>query len=358
MKKLLPFFFLLFANITFGQTSLVNFKEGTWKNKQTWLFQQIPADTNDVVLMHDIVVDTNAICRSLTTNGYNVTIANGFNLKITGKDTIGTVPDNDTLISEIELLYQGDGISKEGEHTSFRRYEYDAMKRVSRTLENNHTGEGDIKKKFFYLNDSKLPYKTILHDPCINKYFQDEGVCYQYYDTSYYWYDNSGIVLKDSVISFYSDEENSITTTNKYLVIGDSVFNYSTDSGYMPDYLGRDTTHYYRQLKNGNIVKQVQADINRIEYWDYNATYDRRPNPLYKNSVHLPVLLMEQLPFDDTQSLNNTLTHEEIYQPLGLKYHLLYKYKSNGYPDEVFVVDYDQDGNIYEISICKFHYTK
>ena len=92
------------AYIAVSQTTLVNYNGNSWKDPKTWIFQKVPADTNDVVLVKDILINTNAVCRSLTTNGFSITVANGFKLTITGADS-SSIADSDSLLSVVKFYY-------------------------------------------------------------------------------------------------------------------------------------------------------------------------------------------------------------------------------------------------------------
>src|SRR4051794_40846365 len=49
-------------------------KAGVWSDHTVWSNNMIPDDTTDIVLSYEMVVDVNATCRSLNTNGHNLTV--------------------------------------------------------------------------------------------------------------------------------------------------------------------------------------------------------------------------------------------------------------------------------------------
>ena len=81
MKTYLLFFYtLLFSTGIFAQISTI--KPGAWSDVSVWPGNSLPGMNDDVVLHHDIVIDVSGFCRSLNTNGHNVTVISGSNLSI------------------------------------------------------------------------------------------------------------------------------------------------------------------------------------------------------------------------------------------------------------------------------------
>lgn len=366
MKHCLTFIILILtAVLSFGQSSLVNIKAGSWKNVQSWLFQRIPSDTDDVLLVRDIVVDTNASCRSLTSNGYKITVAEGFHLAITGKDSVAPV-DNDTLVSAVTIIYQGGGSVGHTANTGYKSYEYDSLKRVSTIWEN----PGDSSKikitRYFYLGNSDVPFKAFFYNPCdLNR----GSICYPRYDTTFYTYNNDGVVIKEVSKSRYSEYQLNYERTNDYDIQADSVFKYADYNSFVVTVLNEnqdleitenyksDTIRFYRVVDNGNIVQQFDTSSSRSDR--YVRKYDTNKNPLYKTSIHFPILPMQMLLFQDPEQKNNLLLTEERFKTnvatFLARFRKLYKYKSNGYPSEVFLPNYDGPNTLV---VLKFDYTK
>src|SRR5438045_2914774 len=96
MKKLLLVSIrVFFINQTSGQ--ITNIKSGNWSDNTVWSNNIVPGVYDDVLLDFDVVVDINAACQSLKTNGHNITISGGFNLNISGNAT-------DTLLSRFVMF--------------------------------------------------------------------------------------------------------------------------------------------------------------------------------------------------------------------------------------------------------------
>jgi len=86
MKALFTFLLFLIINATFGQ--IVNVKAGVWSDPTIWSINALPTDTTDIILIYDIVIDINATCKSLNTNGHKVTVNSGVILNVTGSTDI------------------------------------------------------------------------------------------------------------------------------------------------------------------------------------------------------------------------------------------------------------------------------
>ena len=82
MKAYFTIFLFLLINISFGQVT--NVKSGAWSDQTVWNNNIIPTDTTRIILSYDIHIDINAYCKSLNTNGHNVTVDLGITLNISG----------------------------------------------------------------------------------------------------------------------------------------------------------------------------------------------------------------------------------------------------------------------------------
>src|SRR5438874_12596207 len=82
MKALFIFFFLLILKVSFGQVT--NVRVGIWSDQTVWSNNTIPTDTTNITLNYDIVIDINATCKSLNTNGHNVTVNSGLTFNVSG----------------------------------------------------------------------------------------------------------------------------------------------------------------------------------------------------------------------------------------------------------------------------------
>ncbi|MEO6720579.1 MAG: hypothetical protein ABIN67_09430 [Ferruginibacter sp.] len=82
MKVYLTIFLFLLINICFGQVT--NVKSGLWSDPAVWSNNIIPTDTTHVILSYDIQVNINAACKTLKTNGHQVTVNLAMNLFVSG----------------------------------------------------------------------------------------------------------------------------------------------------------------------------------------------------------------------------------------------------------------------------------
>src|SRR5688500_991996 len=65
-----------------------NVKVGKWSDTSIWNDNKYPTENDHVSLSHNIVIDTIAFCKSLTTNGYNVIVLSGSHLTIKGSSIL------------------------------------------------------------------------------------------------------------------------------------------------------------------------------------------------------------------------------------------------------------------------------
>ncbi len=80
MKTALTFLFFIVFTTSFSQVT--NNKASLWSEPSTWSNNTIPNDNTDIILNYDIVIDINATCRSINTNGYTVTVNTGIDFVI------------------------------------------------------------------------------------------------------------------------------------------------------------------------------------------------------------------------------------------------------------------------------------
>ncbi|MEO8770310.1 MAG: fibrobacter succinogenes major paralogous domain-containing protein [Ferruginibacter sp.] len=82
MKAKIILIILFLNNTVFAQVT--NVSSGVWSNPAIWSNNLLPVDTTDIILYFDLVIDINSSCRSLQSNGHNVTINPGVIFNITG----------------------------------------------------------------------------------------------------------------------------------------------------------------------------------------------------------------------------------------------------------------------------------
>ncbi len=82
MKVYVTIFLFLLIEISFGQVT--NVKSGSWSDHTVWSNNIIPTDTTRIILSYNILININASCKSLNTNGHQVTVNPGNTLNISG----------------------------------------------------------------------------------------------------------------------------------------------------------------------------------------------------------------------------------------------------------------------------------
>lgn len=82
MKTYFTILLLVITTISLGQVT--NIKTGAWSDQAVWSNNIIPTDTTRIILNYDIHIDISAHCKSLNTNGHNVTIDLGIVLNVSG----------------------------------------------------------------------------------------------------------------------------------------------------------------------------------------------------------------------------------------------------------------------------------
>jgi hypothetical protein len=176
--------------------------------------------------------------------------------------------------------------------------------------------------------DSNLSKKTTI--------YYDNGVA-QDTTMEYMEYDAMGRMIKDSIL-----EGQNLYMVFLYRYAGDYVYTVSRN---IP---GIDTSRFnmhYLIKNNDDITIEKDSSytlgtgsvLNLFSTAKSDMTYDNHPNPLYKVSVHLPVLfefehiLREEF---DMQQKNNSLTINQVFTSLTSpdEYTYQYTYLPNGYP--------------------------
>lgn len=321
------------------QRLLANLKPGTWKESVNWLYNQVPGEADDVVLMNDILVDADAVCRSITTNGYHVQVLPGFHLNITGV-TPSSIPTSDTLLSEITMLYSGEGNGQPSAGQKLYTYIYDTINRVTQFVD--YGGFTPATTYFFYEGSQRWPYKTIFVDPCR---WQEAGACVKAYDTSYYKYNSLGIV--ETQLAKFSDYlKLPLFRADSFATKGDSIVRYRKANTYSTWYdeqgehisetLVDDTAYFYQQNIKGNIVYQLDSTVTTLS--EHVIKHDKRPNPLWHTSIHMPVLPLEHFFLNQPTAPNNILENKENLTMLPdqfkwrMEEKIAYQYNANGWP--------------------------
>jgi len=351
IKFIIPLLSLFFLHdYTFAQqnpTVLTNIQAGLWSNPQDWILNAVPDSSDDVVLSNNIVIDVNATCHSLTTNGYTVTINTGQKLTITG-DSVSAVEDNDTLLSEIVDIDVDDLGQVD---TAYIKYQYDNEKRVTGYTNMDGDGGDTTIETYFYSGSNTLPFKAI-------SIFSDGDPSELEYDTSYLTYNNSGLIIEDSGSYFFPEagytpyiEKDIYTINANYISEADITYNYGSDPVTSSDTV---KYNYYQTLQNGNIVFETLSINDDID--TFNFSYDSTINPIYKASLHYPVYFEEHLFFDDPQPKNNMTYENQVTPSLDELYGFTtkYLYKTNHLPSAAVLKELYASP---EYGITQYYYT-
>lgn len=307
-------FLLLFACCIYSvsRAQITNTREGLWNDNTVWSNNIIPSENDDVVLYFDMTVNGSAYCRSLSTNGHNVTVNPGGNLFITG-----TGGYRDTLLSRFLVIDTTTAVPDTVETWDFF---YDSLKRLV----------SNVKKEF----ESGLTRKSV-------SAFSYEGnnrwpsTVYGY---SYYYINND---------SFFYEGMSYLRFQNDRLVF-DSSQDYFTSYTYLPNavtmqsvdiitnFISYDTL-YVQYDANGNITRQV----NYATQDSFNYIYDSHPNPfyVYNHIARPPVYLLETFLQEVIAKNNALLVDQYTAGNPGYQSGLIYRYNAYGYPVEVWGYD-------------------
>jgi len=82
MKLLYSLLLIILSGTSFSQVT--NIDAGTWSDAALWSTNAVPTANDIVSLSFDIVIDINASCKALYTNGHTVTVNTGVNFNIAG----------------------------------------------------------------------------------------------------------------------------------------------------------------------------------------------------------------------------------------------------------------------------------
>src|SRR5688572_15735796 len=95
---------LLFVHV-FATAQVSNTRTGNWSDPSLWSNTQVPNRADSVTLKFDVVIDENAACRFLHTNGHTVTVKTGVDFGV-GKRIVPS--DTATLLTiTTTAIFQG-----------------------------------------------------------------------------------------------------------------------------------------------------------------------------------------------------------------------------------------------------------
>jgi len=307
MRTISLFFILLFCGYA-AFTQVTNTKEGNWSDPAVWSSNLIPNAEDEVELNFNIVVDIDASCSLLYSNGHQVTVNSGAHLIITGSSA-------DTLLSKYGLLHWTGGAIPD---TFFIIYfSYDSLKRNTMVRSRYFNDDGTLRLEydadFFYKDSSRQPYKKILTTPVADDPY------YVVNDTHYF------------------------TFGGEHLLVDSVPLQTATYFSYLPDSIISINGSYRQAAKveylNGNIVRQLGPSAY-ISPSDHVFEYDDHPNPFFHTQYKL--LFSYSFPFYSDETFieeifakNNALSiYESGYDIYSANY--TYDYKHNGYPAKAF----------------------
>ena len=319
------FFFPLFCITAAGQ--MTNVKPGNWSDNSIWSGNTIPGSNDEVLLNFDVVVDIDAACLLLNSNGHHVTINAGVNLIITGNAA-------DTLLARYVELYDSGGPVPDT--SSINDFIYDSLKRNT-SIDSKYFLDGILDREyyttFFYEGSSTLPFKKIRTTLLATSpsYYAD--------GTSYYSYSNGQLVIDSTVAS-----ETNPGSAAHYIYwpggeITQTVYDYSS----VPPAVYVDTVTM--EYLNGNITHQGAEHYPGVN--DYFYEYDDHPNPFFHTQNK--IVFSYTYPFyslgtavEDVFAKNNaTSIYESDYEVYSSTQ--VYEYKANGYPKKVVISSPDGD---------------
>lgn len=326
MKFILTLTALL--TIITATAQVTNVKAGNWSDNTVWATNLVPTAEDDIQLSYDITIDVNAECLSFNSNGHNVTVKAGANLTTLGSNA-------DTLLAAFHFLVPAAGLTD-----TFKtcRFFYDSLKRnTGIDIIEYENGDGVVTKheyaSFFYTGNNRWPFKkdhSLLYDAL------DPGNTYSF--SEFYLWQNDMLVADTFDIPFMNFyyqylPDRIIRTTKTFLV---------------------DTFETYVDTiavtwLNGNMIKQV-GPLGFPQPYQYNLTFDSKPNPFYYNNYKL--IYPDRFPLyssrtfvDNVFSKNNALTTQDTQD--GFYVEIFYQYRPNGYPAMAYYTNFGINDGYY-----------
>lgn len=269
MKYLLLFLlFPILITQSFGQIS--NVKSGIWSDQTVWSNNTIPTIIDDIVLNFNIVVDVDAVCQSLTTNGHHVTVSTGVIFNISGKKNVTNPTDN--LLKKFILLDTTQ--SSPNDTIYIYSYTYDTAGRCTQIkindFKNNSIG---YTYNYYSGNDPLITSRKLINQVYSDSVFE------------FFKYTIAGELLSDSVLQYHSTD--TASSVYKYQSIANSVTSTITANG-QPFIIGK---YLLTRDNMGNIISEKDSSFSFSNYsgsyhystkTDIQTSYDTHPCPFYK----------------------------------------------------------------------------
>jgi hypothetical protein len=248
----------------------------------------------------------------------------------------------------LEKIYLLDSISPTQVDTFSKNiFSYDNQKRVRQSLSYSVGQIDTLRTDYFYVGNDSLPFKTVEH------ILSDIGLGLSYYrDTTFFQYNTSGKVVKDSSVEWYvTGNQNFGVLVNDFISIGNEVI--INTRGY--DFINGQyvLSSSYRRAKfitlsNGNIVNQIDT-VSGSSIELIQMSFDARPSPVYKAiKIHYPCLFSDE----DAQK-NNPVDAMVTSASFTNRFTYNYLYRNDNYPSTEWVID--QTG--YKIKTLYFYRT-
>ena len=164
------------------------------------------------------------------------------------------------------------------------------------------------------------------------------------YDTAYIFYNNAGVIVRDSTVSADEDRVHTRTTVSTFTRITDG--HYRTDKKMIS---ANDVTTSYTNShfvrSGGNLISSRDTAITEDGDTDMiiiaDATYDDHPNPLLRTSLPYPTSSSGGILGESSR--NNQIRWNGVYDYVAFKREYLemyeFKYRADGYPTIRFTKD-------------------
>ena len=201
MRKILLFCALLVSSLMYSQTTVSN---GDWGTTSTWDNNQVPADTDNVVIAHSIDIDN-----ARTTA--NLTINSGARLDIDGALTVtGTFTNNgDVRVRNADMSHSGATFSNTGDLTISSGKDL-VLSNGSATLTNSGT---------ITISSGATLFGSLMLSGTYTKSGNGKIIYKRYVASSTYW-DLIGSPLTLVSIEDFEDENDDIANNGTAMAIG------------------------------------------------------------------------------------------------------------------------------------------
>lgn len=274
-------------------------------------------------------------------------------------DTLPPATTNDSIY--ISQLIEIDTLFEPGLDTSQKRvFSYDAAKRLTHFYFGEYfrgvAGADQMDDYYYFYNgNDTLPYK-------IENTFSTRDGQFRSYKTIFYYYNNQGVITKDSIVSEDENHQLRSTLVSNYIRIADG--HYRVEQKYTEG-VNVETGYIINRFTSagGNITSirdtTYPAHVNQSEgVFVEQLSHDNHPNPLARISLRYP---SNEGGNDHTniQSRNNVTRSDYVWEALGggwkeaeiIDYQ--FEYRKDGYP-----VIRREKTSLEPSCITKYTYTK